>query len=239
MKKVAVGFGIVGLVVVGIVTFLIININSVVKNSVEVVGSEVLGVEVGVEKVEISIFSGKGSISGLTVANPADYDSPHAITIDDLSVHVDAGSIGSDKIHIKEIIVDGASLTYEGNFLDSNIKQLQKAAETSTGGTAEEGTDDAGAPNLQIDRLLLTNTSVSVHMSFLDQTLGLTLPTLEINDLGEDEDASVADVINEVLIALNKSLVPLIRDNASGVTDKLKEVGEKVSDKLKGLFKRK
>jgi hypothetical protein len=42
-----------------------------------------------------------------------------------------------------------------------------------------------------------------------------------------------------VLIALNKSLEPLIRDNASGVTDKLKEVGEKVSDKLKGLFKRK
>jgi hypothetical protein len=188
--------------------------------------------------VEISIFNGKGSISGLTVANPADYDSPHAITIDNLSVHVDPGSIGSDKIHIKEIIVDGASLTYEGNFLDSNIKQLQKAAETSTGGTAEEGNDDASAPNLQIDRLLLTNTNVGVHMSFLDQTLGLTLPTLEINDLGEDEDATVADVINEVLIALNKSLVPLIRDNASGVTDKLKEVGEKVTDKLKGLFKR-
>ena len=110
----------------GVVIFLIININSGVKNSVEAVGSEVLGVEVGVAKVEISIFSGKGSISGLTVANPADYDSPHAITIDNVSVHVDPGSIGSDKIHIKEIIVDGASLAYEGNFLDSNIKQLRK-----------------------------------------------------------------------------------------------------------------
>jgi hypothetical protein len=109
---------------VGVVIFLIININLGVKNSVEAVGSEVLGV--GVAKVEISIFSGKGSISGLTVANPADYDSPHAITIDNVSAHVDPGSIGSDKIHIKEIIVDGASLTYEGNFLDSNIKQLRK-----------------------------------------------------------------------------------------------------------------
>lgn len=206
------------LIIAGIVTFLIININSVVKNGVEVVGSEVLGVEVGVGKVEISIFSGKGSISGLTVANPADYDSPNAFTVDDISVHVDPGSIGSDKIYIKEIIVDGASVTYEGNFLDSNIKQLQKTAETSTGGPVEEG----AALKLQIDRLLLTNTSVGVHMSFLDQTLALTLPTLEINDLGEDEDATVADVINEVLVALNKSLVPLIRDSASGVTDKLK-----------------
>ena len=43
-----------------------------------------LGVEIGVAKVEISIFSGKGSIGGLTVANPADYDSPHAITIDNV-----------------------------------------------------------------------------------------------------------------------------------------------------------
>lgn len=210
------------LIIAGIVTFLIININSVVKNGVEVVGSEVLGVEVGVGKVEISIFSGKGSISGLTVANPADYDSPNAFTVDDISVHVDPGSIGSDKIYIKEIIVDGASVTYEGNFLDSNIKQLQKTAETSTGGPVEEGADEGAALKLQIDRLLLTNTSVGVHMSFLDQTLALTLPTLEINDRGEDEDATVADVINEVLVALNKSLVPLIRDSASGVTDKLK-----------------
>lgn len=80
--------------------------------------------------------------------------------------------------------------------MDSNIKQLQKSAETSTGGIAAEGADDASAPNLQINLLLLINTSVSVHMSFLDQTLGLTLPSLEINSLGEDEDASVADVIN-------------------------------------------
>lgn len=94
------------------------------------------------------------------------------------------------------------------------------------------------ATQLQIDRLLLKDATVGVHLSFLQETLSLVLPSLEINDLGQDEGTTVADVANEVLIALNRSLAPLIRDNASDVTDKLKEVGEKVTDKLKGFFKR-
>ena len=91
--------------------------------------SEVLGVEVDVAKVEISIFRGKGNISGLTITNSADYESPHAITIDDLSVHVDPGSIGSDKMHIKEIIIDDVSLSYEKIFwiaTSNSYKNLRK-----------------------------------------------------------------------------------------------------------------
>ncbi|MDG2070530.1 MAG: hypothetical protein P8J55_02085 [Pseudomonadales bacterium] len=91
--------------------------------------SEVLGVEVDVAKVEISTFRGKGSISGLTITNSADYESPHAITIDDLSVHVDPGSMGSDKMHIKEIIIDDVSLSYEKIFwiaTSNSYKNLRK-----------------------------------------------------------------------------------------------------------------
>jgi hypothetical protein len=72
---------------------------------------------------------GKGSISGLTITNSADYESPHAITIDDLSVHVDPGSIGSDKMHIKEIIIDDVSLSYEKIFwiaTSNSYKNLRK-----------------------------------------------------------------------------------------------------------------
>ena len=62
------------------------------------------------------------------------------------------------------------------------------------------------------------------------------MPVLELNDLGKDEDSSAKEIINKVLVALNKALLPLISENV-GLGDQLKDVGEKISEKLKGFFK--
>lgn len=239
MKKVAVVAGIGIAVIAVIVGFLIINVNSVVKNGIEAVGTEVLGVPVTVEDVNISFLNGSGVIKGLNVANPDGYESEQAIMIEEMRVIVDIGSLTSDKIHIKEVVIDAPSITYEGNLLNSNISKLQKNAEstgTSGSGSSDEA-DEEGEMALQIDRLQVNDARINVRLSFLDDPLSLVLPFLELEDLGKDEDASPGDVINEVLLALNQSVVPLIRDNAS-LGDKLKETGEKIGEKLKGLFKR-
>jgi len=239
MKKVAVVAGIGIAIIAVIVGFLIINVNSVVKNGIEAVGTEVLGVPVTVEDVNISFFNGSGVIKGLNVANPDGYESEQAIMVEEMRVIVDIGSLTSDKIHIKEVVIDAPSITYEGNLLNSNISKLQKNAEstgTSGSGSSDEA-DEEGEMALQIDRLQVNDARINVRLSFLDDPLSLVLPFLELEDLGKDEDASPGDVINEVLLALNQSVVPLIRDNAS-LGDKLKETGEKIGEKLKGLFKR-
>ena len=239
MKKVAVVAGIGIAVIAVIVGFLIINVNSVVKNGIEAVGPEVLGVPVTVEDVNISFLNGSGVIKGLNVANPDGYESEQAIMVEEMRVIVDIGSLTSDKIHIKEVVIDAPSITYEGNLLNSNISKLQKNAEstgTSGSGSSDEA-DEEGEMALQIDRLRVNDARINVQLSFLDEPLSLVLPFLELEDLGKDEDASPGDVINEVLLALNQSVVPLIRDNAS-MGDKLKETGEKIGEKLKGLFKR-
>jgi len=239
MKKGLIGGGIVLAAIIGIALFLVINVNSVVKNAIEVAGPEILGVDVSVDSVDISFFSGAGSISGLKVGNPEGYESAHAITIDKLSLELDPASLNSDKIHIRKIIVDQPSITYEGNLVSSNIQTLQQASagssETSGSGTDANGSDEP--QNLQIDSLQINDARIGVHLKLLENDLSLVLPSLELTDLGKDDETSVADVINNILGALNKSLIPLIRENASGVNDKLKEATKKVSDKLKGLFK--
>ena len=105
MKKAAAITVAVIVVVASIVGFLVININSVVKNGIEVAGPEVLGVPVTVDDVKISFLNGRGVIKGLNVANPAGYKSETAISIDEMQVSVDTGSLTSDKIHVKEVII--------------------------------------------------------------------------------------------------------------------------------------
>ena len=240
MKKAAAITVAVIVVVASIVGFLVININSVVKNGIEVAGPEVLGVPVTVDDVKISFLNGRGVIKGLNVANPAGYKSETAISIDEMQVSVDTGSLTSDKIHVKEVIIISPSITYEGNLLDSNISQLQKSAESTAVSVSEIGGESSQETeiSLQIDRLQVKDAKIGVQLAFLNDPLSLVLPSLELTDLGKDEDASAGDVINEILIGLNKSIVPLIRENAPGVGDKLKEAGEKIGEKLKGLFKR-
>ena len=241
MKKAAAVIAVAGIVVIAsIVGFLITNINSVVKNGIEVAGPQVLGVPVTVDEVKISILDGQGVIKGLRVANPDGFKSATAISIDEMQVTIDTGSLTSDKVHVKEVTIVAPSITYEGNLLSSNISQLQKNVESTAVVVSEIGgeTSSESEMTLQIDRLEVKDAQISVQLAFLDDPLSLVLPSLELTDLGKDEKASPGDVINEVLVGLNQSIVPLVRDNALDVGDKLKEVGDKIGEKLKGLFKR-
>ena len=246
MKKLLVGIGLVVVLLVAVVGYLFVNINSVAKDGVELAGSDVLGVEVTVESVNISFLDGQGTIKGLTVANPPGYEMPHAITVDELSVNIDPRSIGSDKIHIEKILIEGPAITYEGSLKDSNIKKLQEAAESRTGSAGESSSETGSdSTNLQIDLLKISNAKIGVHLSLLSEPLSMVMPSLELTDVGKDSSADAAEVVRQVLKALNKELLPLIQANMGDVGEKIKEAGKKLGDelgeklgsKLKGLFK--
>ncbi len=239
MNKVLAGAGILVVLIAGVTGFLVYNINSVVKNGIEVVAPEVLGVPVIVGDVRISLLTGSGVISGIKVGNPEGYQADYAMEVDEVRITLEPLSIGSDQIRIKEMIIDSPSITYEGNLMESNLDQLQKNAEARV---PDDAGDETGSSSVRIDHLRVNNASIGVQLSFLDRPLSLVLPGIELNDIGRNGDASAADVIHQVMVAVNRSVVPLIRENSGGLRDRLKEATDKISDrigdKLKGLFKR-
>ena len=69
----------------------------------------------------VSATSGQGALRGLSVGNPKRFKTPTAFELDEISLTLDIGSITSDPIVIKEIVVSAPRVTYELGPQGSNI----------------------------------------------------------------------------------------------------------------------
>jgi len=235
------------LVVVAIVV-LALNINTLVKNGVETVGPMVLGVNVELEKSDLSLFSGGGSLTGLTVHNPSGYKTEHLFKLKDISLEVDLASLRGDTIHIQKIVVDAPHVIYEGTLFHSNIKTLLdglKGDKTTDPSGPQQEEKPAKETKLIIDHLLIQNVKMGVSSPLLQgKALTLPLPPIELRDIGKDKGgATPAEIVTEVVTKLYTSVEPAIRGALGNVGEGLNKLQEnikdvKIDDKLKdGLDK--
>lgn len=245
MKNVLIGlFVIVLLVIVG--AFLLLgNINSIVRQGIEIAAPHMLQVPVNVDSVDISVLSGRGEIRGLRVGNPEGYQSDYAFSLDKVLLELDPVSVITGKIHVKSIVIDSPSIVYEGDLKDSNIQQLQRNVQALVDSGADSNTEGSETASreatikLQIDHIEITHTNAAVSLSFLSgEPLLITIPDIELENIGQDGDLSLAETLDVVLVSLNESVIPAIHQNAGGITDQLQGKGKEVEGKVKkGLNK--
>jgi hypothetical protein len=232
------------------------NINPIVKKGVETAGPKVLQAPVTLDKVDISVLSGSGKLSGLTIGNPAGFQTDYAFQLGKIEVELDTGSITTDTIHVKNILIEAPSIIFEGAFDKNNLGQLQKnaAAFTASDKSAaaeKQQTTAAESKNILIDHLVIQNGDVTISMKLLtDQELTTELPTIELKDIGKDKKTTAADAMKLILAAVNKAVVPAIQsklnidkeigkavDTMQKKADSaIQEETEKGLGKIKGLF---
>ena len=261
MKKILIGGAILVIIVVAVLVFILGNINGIVKKGVETGGPMVLKVPVTLNKADISVFSGSGRLTGLTIDNPPGFQTPYAFQLGTVQMDIDTGSITSDKIHVRNILIDAPSIIFEGSFDKSNLSQLQAnaaafsgAGKTPSTSQAEQQTSESAGKKIQIDQLTIKNGDISVSMDLLHgKKLTAALPPIELKDIGKDNDATIADAMKKVLAAVNKAVIPAIQANLAnlnldqGVQKAVEAVQEKTGGavqeqtekglgKIKGLF---
>lgn len=247
MKKILIGGGILVAIVVIAVIVMVGNINPIVKNGVEKAAPLILKAPVTLNDVDISVFSGSGALRGFTVGNPAGYKTDYAFKMNELQVLLDVGSVTSDKIHIKSIVIDSPSIVFEGGFKKNNLTALQANAMAFSGGGTEkqETAEKSQGKKLQIDSIKINNGSISVSMGILQgKKLTLPLPSLELKDIGKDKDASVSDVLGDILEAINNAAIPAVQAGVANLGEGLKKMTEGAVQsgvteglgKIKGLF---
>ena len=114
MKKILIGLaiGVVLLAIIGIlaVSFLL---DGAIKRGVETFGPQVALVSVKLDNVKLSLTSGSGKITGLTIGNPEGYKTPQAISMGSATLALKPGSLLSDKIVIQQIEVIAPEITFE------------------------------------------------------------------------------------------------------------------------------
>lgn len=238
MKKWIIKIGILAVLVVIVLGLLAtVFIDSIVQKGVETVGPSITQTDVSLADVSLSPLSGKGELSGFVVGNPEGYKTPSAISLGRVSLHVEPGSLMSDKIVIKSFVAEAPEITIEGGLKENNLSKLLENIEAATGGSSkpEEETEDAAQTKIQIDEFILKDVKVRGSLSLLGgKTVDITLPDLEIRDLGQGEDGITAGelvkvTLNAVLNSVGKEL--------TGSLGNIGGLGKDAGEKLKGLGK--
>lgn len=214
IKKIFIGIAALALIAGVLVYFLGSSIlNSSVKKGVETIGPKVTQTSVTLETVDLSPFSGGGTLKGLNVGNPKGFNSEHIFKLGQIDIQVDTGTVFSDKIVINEIIINSPEMSYEKSLTNSNVKQLLKNIEAFTGRKEDPEstpeTDTGGKKQVVIRKLLIEEGTIYVGAMGVGQTV--KLPRIEISDIGEDRNKMTApEVINLVLSKVLSNIGPAI-----------------------------
>lgn len=249
MKKLAIVFAIFAVVALALIFGFSKILSEGIVAGVKTYGPDVTQTPVTLDDVSLSAFSGSGSISGFVVGNPEGFSSEYAMKLGDFSVSLKPASLISDKIVINEILIDAPEIIYETNSsFKTNIGQILKNVEEFTG-PADETTpeevveDDAPSKKIEIGLFRLSNVKVSVVNPLLGEDgLVLTLPTIELKDLGKGEEgATIAEVMKVVLASVNKETIAAMSqsggDLGKQVESATKTAKESVGNLLKGFKK--
>lgn len=236
--------GVLGvLVVVGVVLLFVFSkaIGSGIRAGVETFGPEVTQTSITLESVELSAFSGSGSIKGLVVGNPEGFKTPYSIKLDSFSIKLEPMSLLSDKIVINEIIIDGPEFILETGLglQKSNIGVIMENIEAFTGGSESDEEASSSSKSVQIDLLRITGGKVKISNKLLGgQSLTVPLPNIELTDIGADDDGvSLGQSMKIVFQAINQGIVSSVGKSGKVVGDQLKNIGDATKKSLGGFLK--
>jgi len=258
MRKII--LAVVAIVIIAIgggVFFLFSNLDSLVKTVIEQAGSRVAGVPVRLSSVKIALTDGKASLKGLTVGNPAGFKTPNAVSLGEIAVAIDTGSVTKNPIVIKEVTIAGAEVTYEiGGSGGSNVDAIQKNVQSFTaanGGGSKAGTaapaaetkDEKDAKKLVIELLQLKDGKVTLATPLPGGKATGSLPDIKLTNIGKASGgATGAEVAGQLLDAISKSALKAVANiGIGGVVDSVSNAaggalggGKGGLDAVKGLL---
>ena len=258
MKSILKVGGIVVLLIVAALVLLSLSLNSIIKTGVETLGPQITGTPVTLEQANLSLLSGQGELQGLLVPNPQGFQTEYAFELGRVYVNAEIESVVSDKIMIKEIIIEAPEITFEGTLSGSNITKIQENVEkfsASVGGKDDDDDEEyeeeheSAEKKVQIDHFILKNAQVNISSPLLQgQEVAIPLPEIHLRDIGKKSDgATLQEVSSLVFSAIEKAIVQAVSKSGKLVEHGLKKIEEhlggaakegasKVLEGVKGIF---
>ncbi|HZZ43752.1 MAG TPA: hypothetical protein VFE58_12510 [Tepidisphaeraceae bacterium] len=196
---------VVGIIVVLLVLALGIfwfELDQIVRRTVETEATQSLQTQTTLGSASVAPIRGKVELADLKIASPPGYSAGDIFTLGDAKVAVSYGQLRQDPIRVETISLNEPVIVLEQKDLKTNIQammdRLPKGDDTPASG-------DAQAMHLIIGDLTIEKPTVILRPGFpgLAQEIKLTLPTIEMKDVGSGEGnkngAAIKDVVMLVL----------------------------------------
>jgi hypothetical protein len=242
VKKTLLVLGVAMLLAGGAAWWFFSSLDSLVKSALEHYGPEVLGVSVAVGSVEISSQNGRGVIRDVTLGNPSGYAGNHSVRVGEVTLALDASTLGSDVVVIREISLESPSIQYELVGGTANLEVIQKNIERylAESGTGKDGKSADNGPKKErryiIHAANIRKAQVRVSNPLLKGGgLDFTLPDLTLRRIGGDEKGGrgvtggeAARIVSEALLLriAAKALTggQILERGVGGALDMLNEI---------------
>ncbi len=218
-------------------------VNSLVKAGTEKGASHLMGVPLRIEDVSVALMSGQGSLSGMHIANPEDFKSEAAMTLEKASISLKPASLMSSKIVIHELRLEHPFINYERTLSSSNLDTIMEAILEKIP-ASQEGSEEA---RFQIDVFEMIQAQVKLSATALGgKGIGFTLPDVALRDLGkEGPGLTSAELAKEIMSALLAAVVEkasvkgmdILPDSLKGAVNQGGQALEKLSTKTEGVVR--
>ena len=204
MKNIVVGALLLLLAVgIGISLFVMTNLNAIITEVIETQGTKVAETEVRVAGVDVSLKDGRGTLAGLTVANPSGFANDRAFGLGEITVDLDLGSVRKDPFVIEEIVVREPVVSAE--FLESGALNLDRLRKSIQGYIPEksDGSGENSEKKVRIRSFTFEEGRIEVDASALGlESRTLELPAIRLTEVGGDSGARSDEVAKVVMDAL-------------------------------------
>ena len=217
-------------------------LNKGVKAGVETFGPKVTQTPVRLDEVKLSILSGNGLLSGLYVGNPEGFKSENIFSLGHIEVDIVSGSLLSDEIVINKIYIQKPHISYEKTLKSSNLKELLKNIEESTGSGDTQETeapqpDDSEEPgkNVLIKQFVIEEPNVFLGVIGIGATV--ILPSIELNNISSSEEEIAAMILKEVIAKLFESIKSETNTTADSINNAAGEILDSVNETYKEPLK--
>jgi len=206
-------------------------------------GPQVTQTHVSLADARISPFTGRGTLTGLVVGNPAGWNAPNALTLGKIDIKVNLRSLRSDVIEIEEILIEQPQFVYETRLVSSNLGDLLKAIDAFTGPSEAGATPEPAAADAKPVKLIIRHFRLAEAKATLGvgpAALPIPLPTIELRDLGAEKGGATpaelsGEVLGQVLGEISKAASNPA--NAAGTAGQaIGDAAKKAGTGLKKLF---
>jgi hypothetical protein len=265
IKKLAIGLVCLIVLLAAGGYFLMSNLDGIIKNAVEKYASAAVQADVRLDGVKLTLASGEGMLSGLSVGNPKGFSTPKAFYLGSINIKLDTNSIkGAGPIVIRDITIDQPQVTYELlNSGTSNLQAIQNNTQAyansfkKTGGNAETETASADKADAKsgsgrkiiISNLIIRNGQIAISQELLKgRQLSAPLPEIHLTNIGKESGgANAAQVAQQIFGAISSaaaqaSVTELAKEKISGLINVVPTTAiggaavDAVGNKLKSVF---
>jgi hypothetical protein len=178
--------------VVGVILFA----DRAVQTAVETAGTKTLNVRVDVGGANASLLAGVVGLHGIAVANPPGYQGPALLTLQQVDIQADTGSLLSKQVLIKDMKLDHMEVFVEQKALQNNLYEVIKPLREPRPATGR---------TLVIDNLEITNITVHANLTGIpgqSPKTEFTLGAIRMVELGRHEKMDTAVLISKILLAV-------------------------------------